>query len=280
MSRLSISWLMVLILAGVSMGGIFIQEGADWKYLDDGSDQGTAWYAADFNDDIWASGPAELGFGDDDEATVLQSGFMTYYFRHKFTVADPSVLTGVVLRILRDDGAVIYLNGTEVVRSNMPDGEIDYQTRASSVVNKEKEKVFHEYPLEASSFVTGENIIAIEIHQRKITSSDISLNLSLQEGTSIGDQFGFPQPGDIRLEIAENPVKDFSSVIFSIPVSSHVTLDVFDRMGRKVYSLYDAVAVPGEHSVMLDADMLQSGVYFVRMNAGGIVETERLILAN
>ncbi|NIQ29000.1 MAG: metallophosphoesterase, partial [Acidobacteria bacterium] len=58
-----------------------VAEGSVWKYLDDGSDQGTAWKEPGFDDTSWQAGPAELGFGDGDEATVLQGGFITYYFR-------------------------------------------------------------------------------------------------------------------------------------------------------------------------------------------------------
>jgi len=53
---------------------LFISSGASWKYLDNGSDQGTAWRARSFNDGAWASGPAQLGFGDGDEATVVAGG--------------------------------------------------------------------------------------------------------------------------------------------------------------------------------------------------------------
>ena len=59
--------------------------GAEWRYLDDGSDQGTAWRGLNFDDSGWQSGAAELGFGEGDEATVLARGAITYYFRHGFT---------------------------------------------------------------------------------------------------------------------------------------------------------------------------------------------------
>src|SRR5690349_61521 len=69
--------------------------GATWKYLDDGTDQGTAWRAPGFNDGAWPSGPAQLGYGDGDEATVLNFGpdagnkRITYYFRRAFNVVNP-----------------------------------------------------------------------------------------------------------------------------------------------------------------------------------------------
>lgn len=87
--------------------------GSTWKYLDDGSDQGTSWVAATFDDSQWNAGPAQLGYGDGDESTALGYGpdsankFATTYFRHTFTVIDPTTVTGLDLDLVRDDGAVV-----------------------------------------------------------------------------------------------------------------------------------------------------------------------------
>ena len=115
-----------------------IRAGSRWSYLDDGSDQGTAWRALSFNDGAWLSGSAQLGFGDGDEATVLRSSrtdgsrIITYYFRQRFVLDDPAAFTNLPLRVLRDDGAVAYLNGQEIFRSNMPtNNPITYLTLAS-----------------------------------------------------------------------------------------------------------------------------------------------------
>ncbi|RKY06582.1 MAG: hypothetical protein DRP56_07160, partial [Planctomycetota bacterium] len=161
-----------------------VPEGADWRYLDDGSDQGTAWrYDAPYDDSAWAVGPAELGYGDGDEATVVSDGgnpsykHVTTYFRHHFTVSDVSNYEGLTVKLFRDDGGVIYLNGAEILpRSNMPSGEILYDTFADSVV---PEAAWFEYEVDASLLNEGDNLIAVEIHQVSRTSSDVSFNLSL-----------------------------------------------------------------------------------------------------
>src|SRR5262249_29214824 len=118
-----------------------VAAGSVWKYLDNGSNQGTAWRTTAFNDSAWGAGPAQLGYGDGDEQTVLSYGpnpnnkYITTYFRRAFTVANPSAYTGgLTLNLLRDDGAVVYLNGTEVWRSNMPSGAIGYRTLAATTV--------------------------------------------------------------------------------------------------------------------------------------------------
>jgi len=163
-----------------------IPVGAIWKYLDDGSDQGTAWRAPSFNDSGWASGPAELGYGDGDEATEVDDGAVlgigvnpTTYFRTSFQGKDIANVSTLQIRLLRDDGAIVYLNGTEVVRSNMPSGTINYDDYADETVSGSAEEVFQSYTLPASHLVTGTNVIAVEIHQRGSTSSDISFNLEL-----------------------------------------------------------------------------------------------------
>ena len=56
--------------------------------------------------------------------------YLTTYFRRTFTVSDPASIAALTLHLVRDDGAVVYLNGTEIARSNMPTGTITSATRA------------------------------------------------------------------------------------------------------------------------------------------------------
>ncbi len=160
----------------------YIPLGSTWKYLDTGTNQGTAWRALAFADATWKSGAAELGYGDGDEATVVGFGssssakFITTYFRKTFNVADPALVSAPTLRVKRDDGAVIYVNGTEVWRSNMPTGTIAYNTAASSAV---EEETLYTVAFNPALLIAGDNIVAVEIHQESKTSSDISFNLEL-----------------------------------------------------------------------------------------------------
>jgi len=159
--------------------------GAVWRYLDDGSNQGTAWRAIGFNDTAWKSGAAELGYGDGGEATVVSYGpdpsnkYVTTYFRRAFTVADPAAFLSLTLRLLRDDGAVVYLNGVEVFRSNMPAGPILFTTPASVAIGGGDESSYVTTALAPSTLVAGANVIAVEVHQANGTSTDLSFNLEL-----------------------------------------------------------------------------------------------------
>ena len=165
---------------------------SNWKYLDSGEDLGTSWLASDFDDASWASGNAELGYGDGDEATVVSYGddaankHTTTYFRHAFEYdgESDSNLNGL-LRLRRDDGAVVYLNGQEVQRSNMPDGPIAANTFAAAEMTGNNETLLNEYPV-ALNLLNGTNVVAVEIHQINTTSSDISFDLELQVETMTG----------------------------------------------------------------------------------------------
>ncbi|MDB5272474.1 MAG: hypothetical protein JWO58_841 [Chitinophagaceae bacterium] len=157
-----------------------------WKYLDNGSDQGTAWIAPAFNDASWASGNAELGYGDGDEATVLSYGadannkYATSYFRKTFNITDASLYGEVTFSYRRDDGMVVYVNGTEIFRDNMATGVIGFQTFASTTCSDDGNTVYTQtLSLANSKLLTGSNTIAIEIHQSVGTSSDISFIMQL-----------------------------------------------------------------------------------------------------
>ena len=163
----------------------YLNTGSVWRYLDDGSDQGAVWQSTSFNDASWASGSAQLGYGDSDEATVVNFGsdsgnkFITTYFRQSFTVTNASRVQDLTIELLRDDGAVVYLNGSEVVRSNMPTGTITSATVASSAIGGSKEDRFYTYSISPALLRSGTNVIAVEVHQRGGSSSDVSFDLSV-----------------------------------------------------------------------------------------------------
>ena len=154
-----------------------------WRYLDNGSDQGTGWTAVDFDDGAWAAGPAELGYGDGGEGTVVGFGpettnkFITTYFRQSFVVQDAFALTNLVVSMRRDDGAVVYLNGTAIWTNNMPAGPIDYLTAGSNA--GDDGQTWWTTNASGRLLVEGTNVLAVEIHQDSATSSDISFALQL-----------------------------------------------------------------------------------------------------
>ncbi len=148
--------------------------GTSWKFLDDGSNQGSAWRAVSFNAGSWPAGAAELGYGDGDETTTTDPAITTY-FRRSFTVPVNTDVEGATVTLKRDDGAVVYVNGSEVARINMPGGAIGHTTLASSTA----ENAIDVFAVPESAFTTGTNVVAVEVHQSTPTSSDMSFDLEL-----------------------------------------------------------------------------------------------------
>lgn len=160
-----------------------VPAGSVWRYLDTGVDAGTAWRLPGYDDSTWLSGAAELGYGDGGEATVIRFGpsssakYITYYFRRAWVVTNAAAWGRLVVNLKRDDGGIVYLNGTEVFRSNLAPGPVDYLTRAT--LASDDGTVFYSTNAPAGLLVTGTNLLAVEIHQESPTSSDISFDLRL-----------------------------------------------------------------------------------------------------
>ena len=162
-----------------------VSTGSVWRYLDDGSDQGTTWQDPAFNDTAWSNGHAQLGYGDGDEATTVSYGsdvsnkHATTYFRHSFDLPRPFYPSSLLLSLIRDDGAVVYLNGAEALRTNMPAGAIDYSTLAVSPIFGAEEQRLLRTDLDPGLLTNGTNVIAVEIHQVSPEDPDISFDLGL-----------------------------------------------------------------------------------------------------
>ena len=171
--------------AGGVTGKTFVEKKSEWKYLDDGSDQGTAWREPGFDDSSWASGNGELGYGDGDEGTVVSFGenpaskHVTTYFRRTISIPAAADVTELTVGILRDDGAAVYVNGIEVVRDELPDGPVAFDTLASSSAGSSEESVYFEFTVQPDALVDGDNVIAVEVHQNSAAGSDMSFDLEL-----------------------------------------------------------------------------------------------------
>ena len=174
------------VLTVVDTSVALIPAGSTWKYLDTGANPGGTWMQNNFADSAWPSGPAMLGFGDLNgqvPATLVNAtaSRITTYFRGSFSVADPRGYGDLTLRLLRDDGAVVWLNGVEVHRSNMvaAPGAITASTLALTSVSGAGENTFYTTTLDARELRTGTNVIAVEVHQFGTASSDLGFDLSL-----------------------------------------------------------------------------------------------------
>lgn len=145
-----------------------------WKYKADGSDQGTAWQ--NLNDpDTWTPGTASFGYGYSQQTTIA-GGNMTAYFLKTVQISDPALYSDFYFTCSYDDGMVVYVNGEEAFRANMPSGTILYNTRASSPNLSTNET----FSVPAAFFVPGVNIIAVEIHQNNPGSTNCFFDMALK----------------------------------------------------------------------------------------------------
>ena len=159
----------------------FVGQNSIWRFRDDGNEPESFWRAPNFSDSGWLQGVGQFGYGEGDERTGLRVGtppFITYYFRCTFAVARPADYGTLLFQVLRDDGVVVYLNGNEVFRMNMPEGPITHQTPALSQVAGADESTWFPTNVSAAWLVDGTNTLAVELHQTSITV-DASFDLSL-----------------------------------------------------------------------------------------------------
>ena len=163
--------------------------GAEVRFKDDGSDQGSGWRARTFADVTWGSGPSPLGYSpnnDDGAATVVggasasnQSTHFTNYFRAHFFVTNPAQYSGnLTIRVQRDDGVVLYLNGSEVGRDNIVASPtaVTFTTAATTGLSGSQEADWISFTFPASNLVSGDNVLAAEVHQSALSSSDCRFN--------------------------------------------------------------------------------------------------------
>lgn len=162
--------------------------GSGWRYLDDGTDPGPTWRLAEFDDSAWGLGASPLGYGDNDEATVV--GYVdvdpetdgvqknaTTYFRLSFRLDDPDAIEGLALEVVYDDAVVVHLNGVEILRSDNLPATVGFDTYALSQPGDNAVLTLAAVPLDLLQ--AGANQLAVEIHQERPESSDISFDLRL-----------------------------------------------------------------------------------------------------
>jgi hypothetical protein len=172
------------VSSGLPGIAVLIPPGALWRYLDNGTHPPVAWRGLEFDDSAWKQGRAQLGYGEGDEATVISFGpdinqrHITTYFRTTFEVADPLEIVALLIDVLRDDGAAIYLNGISLLGTNISTIPEPGQLAFNAVTGVDESRFFP-YPTLQSALRAGPNVLAVELHQANSTSNDLSFDLRL-----------------------------------------------------------------------------------------------------
>ena len=168
--------------------------GDTWKYFvgiqEASSPDATAWRKPAFDDTAWTSGQAPIGYATSvnnpaEEAlvTMLPSSaagnYLSVFVRKSFSLQNPADIQRLVLNINIDDGYVAWINGLEVGRFNVPDGELAYTTGASAAIEATLNTLTITNNL-AQILLSGKNVLAIQVLNANTTSSDLVFDASLE----------------------------------------------------------------------------------------------------
>ncbi len=182
----------LLILLIISKGvpalakdSTLIKFGSTWQYLDNGSNQGTAWRTGAV---AWSSGPAGLGYNNEERTTIsygasASAKHITTYFRYTLNIASVAAYDSFRIKMFVDDGAVVYINGTQRAITNIS-ASPTYTTTATAVAAEDGHAT-QAFAVAASSFVNGNNEIAVEVHQNAGNSPDLIFDFELTGITGV-----------------------------------------------------------------------------------------------
>jgi cysteine-rich repeat protein len=164
-------------------GALLVFPSANWSYWDQGTLDGETWFDASYDDSAWSVGMAPLGYGDDFIYTLVSYGeddslkHITTYFRITFDLLNPPEFESLALGLICDDGCLLYLNGSELLRHNLPSDGIFFDTLATG--SPVDETAYTWFYLPADLLQNGTNLLAAETHQSTSYSSDIAFDLEL-----------------------------------------------------------------------------------------------------
>jgi hypothetical protein len=162
---------------------VLVPLAAAWKFLANGSDQGAAWKNSGFNDSSWSSGVAQFGFGNSNAQTVVSFGpnannkYITTYFRKTFVATNVNRIVNATLKLVADDGALVYLNGLPLQNLGLNFGAA-YNTLATSMTNDLRD-TWQSFSVNPKLLTEGTNTIAAEAHLASVTATNMAFDLQL-----------------------------------------------------------------------------------------------------
>lgn len=206
----SVASVNVFVQAVVS-NPVLIPASDTWRYLDNGVDQSTGWLQPGFADGSWPANAAKFGFNNNNNSgivTVLSYGgnsgnkYPTYYFRRQFVVPPLNGMTNLLLEYQRDDGIAVYLNGADLLRDNLPAGPLTYSQLAVNATDQGN--TWRSATLPLTGMLPGTNLLAVELHQSSLSSSDSAFDLRLSLlGYNLGPAL-LSQPTNVTVATGNN----------------------------------------------------------------------------
>lgn len=162
-----------------------VETGSTWRWRYDSAAWTATWNQPGFDDSAWASGAAPLGFGVTGIPTDISVGApsprpLSAQFRTTFDLADASVISDASLTVIANDGAVVYVNGAEVGRANLPTGTLTQNSYATAAPrNTAASATPAVFTVPSSLLVDGSNVVAVSTHLNYRTTPDVSFDLGI-----------------------------------------------------------------------------------------------------
>ena len=166
-----------------------------WSYFIGNVEPPSNWNQTNFNDSAWLKGIGGIGYADEDDNTIIPKTH-ALYIRHTFSIVDLEAIETLILQADYDDGYVAYLNGVEIARANIIGSPPRYDTNtitdheATLFSGGQVEPVTLSAALQDATLRAGENVLAIQVHNRNgLSSSDMTSNFFLTAGINNSTQY-------------------------------------------------------------------------------------------
>jgi len=260
---------------------VFIPSGSEWKFLDNGSNQGTDWKELSFDDTSWSVGTAPLGYNMNGIQTPVSFGpdaqnkFITTYFRKSFNLTETASIAESQLHLWLDDGAVAYWNGIEIAKANFNHQTWNYLTPATGVVTNQP--ALFRFCLSELPVQVGQNVLAVEVHQHSGQSSDkyfdaqligrVDTTLSIEIPEVIGEKSAW-------LKLSPNPTTGLLQIM-KVHGETPISWIVYDLKGRTV-AQGKFQGSSGDTQV-ISFEQLPSGIYQLEVKGNRKSETFKVM---
>ena len=212
--RVNGSWVLGLLLSSLASSGVYadpvtwLERGSSWRFfpgLEEASSPDTsAWRRRDFVDGSWDSGEAPIGYGEADVVTDLsletppmEDNYSTVFLRRSFELPNPNAVVALEASIIYDDGFALWINGVLVASQN--DAMPPAADALATASHEAREFETFELPNPDGYLVAGTNVVAVQVFNRTLSSSDAYFDMDLV------DPIGIDETGPVELSIVPTP---------------------------------------------------------------------------
>ncbi|MEM8568350.1 MAG: CotH kinase family protein, partial [Bacteroidota bacterium] len=228
--------------------------GSEWRYRVPGSELPQNWTEAAYNDQTWDLGPSGIGYGDGDDETLI-ANTLSLFMRAQFELNSADTVHRLLLDIDFDDGFVAYLNGVEVARSFMEGTNPPFNQPASGFheANLYRGQDPERFEIDTALLVDGANVVAIQVHNENINSSDLTsiptLSISLSKNSD--DYLPVPDWFEAPLEEINVPFESSNLPIVILETVNNADIPNEPKIGATMTIIEDKGA---ERNFLEDQD--------------------------